>query len=672
MAHKKILRLDIPDILITDGPHGLRKQEGAADNLGMNESKTAVSFPAECAAAASFYRELVRQLGEILGEEAQAEDIQLLLGPGINIKRSPLCGRNFEYFSEDPFLTGELGVAYIEGVQSKGVGTCVKHFLANNQETARMTISSEADERTLREIYMSAFERVVKKAKPWAVMCSYNKTNGKYASENRLYMTDVLRTEWGFDGCVISDWGAVHNRTGAAAAGTDLTMPGAIETDGEITAAVQDGKLPESLLDAACANILRLVFRGNESRKPGKMPALEEDHQFACFAEEQSAVLLKNDDAVLPLSKNKKIAFLGEYAVNPSYQGGGSSRVNAYRPTNAFDESKQFADITYSPGYRGGETNEQMLNHAAQTAKEAGTAVVFVGTALETEGADRQNIALPAAHSALIERAAKVQPNIVVVLHSRGPVEMPWIDTVKAVLEMYLGGEGAGGAAANLLFGKSNPCGRLPETFPKRLEDNPSYPSYFGSGGKVEYREGVHVGYRYYTSKKMDVLFPFGHGLSYTSFRYSNLTLSADKIRAGETLTVSVDVSNSGMLAGKETVQLYVAVKKCAVLRPVKELRGFEKTELAPGETKTFTFTLDQRDFSYWNSEAHCFHLPAGMYEIQIGKSAGDISLVAALEAEEEPLPIKQEFTMMSLPAWGCVKTGRGPGVYGKTRGRAL
>jgi beta-glucosidase len=513
----------------------------------------------------------------------------------------------------------------------------------------RMTSSSEVDERTLREIYMSAFESIVKQAKPWAVMCSYNKINGKYAFENRLYITDVLRKEWGFEGCVVSDWGAVLNRVAAVAAGMDLTMPVAVETDGEIVDAVKAGKLPELLLDAVCKNILNLVFKGSESHCPGEQFDFEQDHALSRYAEEQSAILLKNIDAILPLSKYKKVAFIGEYAVKPVYQGGGSSKVNAYRPTNAFDEAKKFVNVTYSAGYNGEEIGEQLLNHAAQTAKEADVAVVFVGTLLETEGADRQNIALPTAHVALIEAMANVQPNMIVVLHSGSPLEMPWIGSAKAILEMHLGGEAVGEATANLLFGKSNPCGRLPETFPKRLEDNPSYLFYFGTGDKVEYREGVYVGYRYYEGKKIDVLFPFGHGLSYTSFRYSNLKLSTDKIRAGETLTVFVDITNTGTMAGKETVQLYMAVKECTVLRPVKELRGFEKIELAPGETKTVAFTLGQRDFSYWNSDTHCFYMPAGKYEIQIGKSASDVILAAVIETEEEPLAIKQEFTMMSL-----------------------
>jgi len=648
---KAVERLGIPSIWLTDGPHGLRKQEGLTDNLGINESKTAVSFPAECATAASFDRELLRKIGEALGDEGQAENIQVLLGPGVNIKRSPLCGRNFEYFSEDPLLAGELGAAYVEGLQSRGIGACVKHFLANNQETRRMTSSSEVDERTLREIYMPAFERVVKKAKPWGVMCSYNKINGKFASESREYMTDVLRKEWGFDGCVISDWGATHNRVGAIAAGTDLTMPGVPETDGEIVEAVRAGKLPEFLLDEACANVLQLVYKGIEGRRPGVEFNMEKDHDLSRYAAEQSAVLLKNEDAILPLSDARKIAFIGQFAEKPRYQGGGSSNVKAAYVTNALDEARKLANISYSKGYTEEGTDEEMLEQAVQVAKEADVAVVFVGLTpgMETEGYDRQHMSLPEEHAAVIEAVGRVQSNMVVVLHTGSPVEMPWLPKAKGLLEMYFGGEAVGEATVNLLFGRSNPCGRLPETFPTRLEDNPSYLFYFGTGNKVEYREGVYAGYRYYESKRQEVLFPFGYGLSYTDYSYSNLKLDRDRLCSGEVLTVSVDVTNTGSRPGKEVVQLYVAVNKSDVLRPVKELRGFDKVELASGETRTVFFQLEQRDFSYWNTEAHCFHMPAGSYEIQIGKSAHEVVLSAEIEAEEQPLDIEQEFTMVSL-----------------------
>ncbi|WP_099466875.1 beta-glucosidase family protein [Konateibacter massiliensis] len=648
---KEVGRLNIPSIWLTDGPHGLRKQEGLTDNLGIYESKPAVSFPSECATAASFDRVLLKKIGETLGEEGQAENIQVLLGPGINIKRSPLCGRSFEYFSEDPLLAGELGAAYVEGVQSQGIGACVKHFLANNQETRRMTSSSEVDERTLREIYMPAFERVVKKVKPWAVMCSYNKINGTYASENRQYMTDILRKEWEFDGCVISDWGAVHNRAGAVAAGVDLTMPAAVETDEKIAEAVREGKLPEFLLDEACINILELVRKGEEGHRVGQNPDLEKGHELSRYAAEESAVLLKNEEGILPLNPAKKIAFIGQFAEQPRYQGGGSSKVNAARVMGALEAVQEVARISYSAGYTDSKTDKEMLVQAAEIARDSDVAVVFVGLTpdMESEGCDRQHMRLPEAHEAVIAAVAEVQPNMVIVLHNGSPVEMPWIDKAKGVLEMYLGGEAIGEATVNLLFGKSNPSGRLPETFPLRLEDNPSYLFYFGTGNKVEYREGIYVGYRYYESKKQNVLFPFGYGLSYTKYSYSNLKVDKTKFCSGDILNVSVDVTNTGECIGKEVIQLYVAVRECEVLRPIKELRGFDKIELAPGETKTVLFQLEQRDFSYWNEEAHCFHMPAGSYEIQIGRSAHEVILSARIKTEEQRLDTWEEFTMESL-----------------------
>ncbi|MFV0361521.1 MAG: glycoside hydrolase family 3 N-terminal domain-containing protein, partial [Suipraeoptans sp.] len=436
---KSIERLDIPSIWLTDGPHGLRKQEGKTDNLGIFESNKAVCFPAECATAASFDRQLLTEIGDALGREGQAENIQVLLGPGVNIKRSPLCGRNFEYFSEDPLLSGELGAAYVEGLQSRGIGACVKHFLANSQETRRMTSSSEIDERTLREIYMPAFENVVKKAKPRAVMCSYNKINGKYASESREYMTDVLRKEWGFDGTVISDWGAVNNRVAALAAGTDLTMPTAIETDKEIVQAVEAGKLPEFLVDTACENILQLVYKGIESNQSSKKADFERDHELSLHAEEQSAVLLKNEDSILPLSKEKRIAFIGSLAETPIYKGNGSSNVNAYKTSNALSEVAEFAEISYSAGYTESGTNEQLLNHAVETAKAADIAVVFVGMTSD-EGIDRPDMNLPEAQTTIIDAVSRVQQNIVVVLHTGSAIEMPWVDKAKGILEMYYGG----------------------------------------------------------------------------------------------------------------------------------------------------------------------------------------------------------------------------------------
>ena len=647
---KRIDRLGMPSMRMADGPHGVNRHAGLTDESGAYVTNPTVSFPAECATAASFDKEVLHKIGETLGAIGQAEQVNVLLGPGVNIKRSPLCGRNFEYYSEDPLLAGEMGAAYIEGVQSQGVGACVKHFLANNQETRRLTSSSEVDERTLREIYLPAFETIINKARPWAVMCSYNKINGTFASENRLYMTDILRKEWGFDGCVISDWGATHNRVGAVAAGTDLTMPGEAETDEEIVAAVKEGKMPEFLLDIACENILDIIYRGKEGQKEAAIKDLDAGHIVAREALEQSAVLLKNEDSILPLKSSSKIAFIGGFAKTPRYQGGGSSNVNAVRMTNALESVKAITDVTYCQGYDGLEVKADLIEEAARVAKTADVAVLFIGLPqeMESEGSDRANMKLPESHNALVEAVAAVQKNVVVVLHNGSPLEMPWVENVKGILELYLGGQAVGEATVNLLFGKVNPSGRLPESFPKKMEDNPSYLSYIGNGNKVYYQEGIYVGYRYYETKKMDVLFPFGYGLSYTEFAYSNLKIDKTSFTAEDALNISVDVTNIGKSAGKEVVQLYVAVNKCEVLRPVKELRAFDKITLLPGETKTVSFQLDKKAFSYWNEEVKGFHMPKGTYEIQISKSAHEVILSEAVTTEGEYLDIKQEFTMMS------------------------
>lgn len=643
-------RLGIEACRVSDGPHGLRMPETDPEKIPDNHNMQAVSFPAECLSAASFDRKLLRQIGETLGKECQARGVQVLLGPGVNIKRSPLCGRNFEYFSEDPLLAGEMASAYVQGIQSEGVGACMKHYLANSQETRRTTISSEVDERTLREIYLPAFERTVKKAQPWAVMASYNRINGTYATENREYLTDVLRYEWGFDGCVMSDWGATHNRVKAVEAGCDLTMPSAKKTNAEIVEAMESGELEEILVNEACVDVLNMAQRGLSAKRGGKFD-YEKDHNFCRRAAEESAVLLKNEDGVLPLERDKSAAFIGKFAVAPRYQGGGSSCINTKTVTSVMDLAEGMEHITYAPGYDGIYPDEKLIAEAEAAAKEADVAVIFAGLPanMETEGIDREHMCMPESHNALIAAVAKVQPNTVVVLYNGSPVEMPWADSVKGILEMYLPGEAVGEATMDLLYGDANPSGRLPETFPKRLEDNPSYLFYGGSRNKVEYREGVFVGYRYYESKKMDVLFPFGHGLSYTTFACSNLKLDREEMIPGELLTVTVDVTNTGDRAGKDVVQLYVAVKECEVPRPVKELRGFEKILLAPGETKTVTFTLDKRDFSYWNDEAHCFHMPEGVYEIQIGASAHEVLLSQEIRAKEEPLNLKITYDMTSL-----------------------
>ena len=631
-------RLGIPASMVSDGPHGLRKQDDKADHLGVNESIKAVCFPAGCGTAASFNRELLTEMGTALGKECQAEGVSVILGPAVNIKRSPLCGRNFEYYSEDPCLATEIAGALIHGVQSQNVGTSIKHFLANNQETRRLSSDSRIDERTLHEIYLAAFEGAVKKEKPWTVMCSYNRINGTYAAQNHKYLTEVLRDQWNFDGYVMSDWGAVNNRVEDLKAGLDLEMPSSSGTNDKlIVEAVQKGELDESVLDTAVERILNIVFRYEENRDKTAVFDRDKDHELARKVAQETIVLLKND-GVLPLQEGEKIAFIGEYVKKPRYQGGGSSHINSHKVTAAWDILKDMPGITYAQGYEDTQdvTDEKLLEEAVQNAAKAKIAVIFAGLpdSFESEGYDRSHMRMTDCQNELIAKVAAVQPNTIVVLHNGSPVEMPWVDQVKGIVEAYLGGQAVGGAVCDILFGKVNPSAKLPESFPKKLEDNPSYLSYIGEGDMVEYREGIFVGYRYYDKKKMDVLFPFGYGLSYTTFAYSNLRLDKKEMKDTDTVTVSVDVTNTGDRTGKEIVQLYVADKESTVIRPEKELRDFAKVELAPGETKTVSFTLGKRAFAYYNTTIHDWHVETGDFDILIGKSSRDIVLSESVKVE--------------------------------------
>lgn len=654
---KGVERLGIPSVMVCDGPHGLRKQDGEGDHLGINDSIKAVCFPAGCATASSFDRELVTKLGETIGEECQAENVSTILGPAMNIKRSPLCGRNFEYYSEDPLVSTEMAGALVHGVQSRNVGTSPKHFMANNQEYHRLTSSSEMDERTMREIYLASFEGMVKKEKPWTIMNSYNKLNGTYLCENREMLTDVLRDEWGFDGYVMTDWGAMNDRVESLKAGCNLEMPASGgETDAEIVAAVKNGALDESVLDTCCEEFLNIVFRYEENRDCAAVFNREQDHETARRIEEECIVLLKNENDTLPLSPDQKVAFIGKYASAPRYQGGGSSHINSFKVESAIDAAAAFdyiekENITYAQGFDDIEdkADEKLTAEAVKAAKSADAAVIFAGLPdnFESEGYDRKHMRMPDCQNALIDAVAEVQPNTIVVLHNGAPVEMPWIDKVKAVLEVYLGGQAVGGATVNVLYGAVNPSGRLAETFPMRVQDTPCYLNYGGEHDKSVYSEGVFTGYRYYTSKDIKVLFPFGHGLSYTEFSYSGLTVSSERIKESETLAVSVDVTNSGSRAGKDVVQLYVAPRGGTIIRPVRELRAFEKIDLAPGETKTVTFTLDKRAFAYWSTEIHDWHVESGEYEIQIGKNAQEIVLSQSVYVNSETV-IPKVFTFNS------------------------
>ena len=634
---KSVERLGIPEVMVCDGPNGLRKQS-EKEGSNINDSIEAVCFPGSCAEAASFDRDTMFRAGAAMGNACQAENISILLGPGTNIKRSPICGRNFEYYSEDPYLASQIAAAHIKGVQSKNVGACIKHFAANNQETRRMSISSEVDERTLREIYLAAFEDAVKEAKPWAVMCSYNQVNGTFASENRWLLHDVLKEEWGYDGLVVTDWGAVNDRVKGLMAGLDLEMPGSGgENDRKIVAAVQLGEVPEEVLDETCERIVSRIMTYVENRDQDAVWDKKADHALAVEAAKECMVLLKNEDHILPLSEEDEIAFIGKFAEKPRYQGGGSSHVNAKNWSSALEEVKTMENVTYVSGFDTTDSDseeakrleKQRYNDAIAAARKAKAAVIFAGLpdTYESEGFDRNHMQLPECQNRLIRAVAEVQPNTIVVLHNGSPVEMPWITDVKAVLETYLGGEGVGKATVDVLFGRSNPSGKLPETFPLKLSDNPSYLNFPGDGRKVEYREGIFVGYRYYDKKEMDVLFPFGHGLSYTEFAYSDLKIDKDRFTDEESCTVSVTITNTGDRFGKEAVQLYVQDVESTVPRPVKELKGFEKVALDPGESKTVTFELGKRAWAYYDVEGHDWYTEEGDFRILIGASSRDIRL---------------------------------------------
>lgn len=626
MFHTQAIpRLGIPSVFVSDGPNGLRKLEREDSETSIQ----AVCFPSACATAASFDRELMTRMGEALGDACQHEQVAVILGPAVNIKRSPLCGRNFEYFSEDPYLTAEMAAAQIHGIQSRNVGTSIKHFAANSQEHRRLSADSIVDERTLREIYFPAFETAVKREQPWTVMGSYNRLNGTYTTENSWLLDQVLRKEWGFRGVTVSDWGAVSDRVAGLAAGLDLEMPDSQGiNDQKLAEAVRSGALDEKLLDQACERILELVFRYTEQASPQTAWDMDAQHQLAVQMAGDCMVLLKNEDGLLPLDREKKVAFIGEFAKNPHFQGGGSAHVNCFKTTNAFDSTRD-RNVAFAPGYTGDTATQEQIAEAAALAKASDAAVVFVGLPdiYESEGYDRTHMRLPDAHNRLIEAVAGANKNTVVVLHNGAPVEMPWIGRVRAVLETYLGGQGVGEATVRVLYGGVNPSGCLPETFPLKLTDNPSYLFYGGEKDRVEYREGIFVGYRYYDRKETEVLFPFGHGLSYTSFAYSDLRLSAQQIDDTDTLSVTVTVKNVGSRFGKCVVQLYVSDLESTVRRPVRELKGFEKVALEPGEEKTISFFLGKRAFAYWDTALQDWHVESGVFAVEIGESSRKILL---------------------------------------------
>lgn len=627
---KAVERLDIEQIMVSDGPHGLRKNVENAKNP--NQAIEAVCFPTASASACSFDRRLLEQLGKAIGRECQSEKLAVILGPGCNIKRSPLCGRNFEYFSEDPYLAGQLAAAHIKGVQSQGVGACIKHFAANNQETRRFSVSANVSERTLREIYLVPFETVIKESKPWTVMCSYNRINGVHSSQNKWLLTDVLRDEWGFDGLVMSDWGAVDDRVEGVRAGLDLEMPASMgKNDKRIVEAVNSGELSEEEVDKCVRRVLELIDRAQEGAAHDTPWDKLKDHELARKLASECIVLLKNKGGLLPLDSKKKLAFIGLFAKEPRYQGGGSSHINSFRVDTALECVKEYAEVSYAQGYTVDEdrTDDKLLSEAVATAKAADIAVIFAGLpdAFESEGFDRWHMRMPECQLRLIDEITKVNKNVVVVLHNGAPIEMPFKDKVSAIIEAYLCGDGSGGAVCDVLFGKVNPSGKLAETFPVKLEDNPSFLNFPGTGDTLNYAEEQFVGYRYYDKKNIEPLFPFGFGLSYTTFEYSDLKLSHTELDESKSLSVELTVTNTGKRDGKEVVQLYVSDRDSSVSRPIKELKGFEKVSLKAGESKKVVFRLDARSFAYYEPSIEDWFVEYGAYDIMVGASSRDIRL---------------------------------------------
>lgn len=650
---KPLEDLGIPSILMTDGPHGLRKLVNPQDVLGEEVSHKATCFPTASLTACSWDRELVREMGQALGEEALQEQVSIILGPGANIQRNPLCGRNFEYFSEDPFLTGEMAAAWIQGVQGQGVGASLKHFAGNSQEYLRMTSDSLIDERALREIYLPAFEQAVKAAQPATVMCAYNKLNGIYCSDNSYLLRQILRGEWGFEGVIITDWGAMNDRVKAFEAGLDLEMPGGSGMyDADVLAAVQNGELAEERIDECVDRLIELALDAAKNKKIGYRYDVEAHHQLARKIASQSAVLMKNEDRILPIRPGQKIALIGALAEFPRYQGTGSSMVNPTRLSSVIDGFTELGlDFTYYPGYRLKQAaDESLLEEAAAGAGNCDVVVVFAGLTeeYESEGFDRSTMTLPDSHNRLIHRVAAIQPNTVVVLAGGAPVEMPWIGEVKAVLNMLLAGQAGGLAAADLLTGKVNPSGKLSDTYPIRYADVPSAGFYQQDGRQAQYRESIYVGYRYYDKARKDVLFPFGHGLSFTSFLYRDLKLSVSEMQSSDELKITATIKNTGDRDGAEIVQLYVSSLQPEIFRPEKELRDFVKVFLKSGEEKTVEFLLNSRAFSCYDPVLKAWIAPEGQYEVSLGASSRDIRLrekVLVHSAARNPADA-------ALPAW--------------------
>ena len=623
---KKYEKYGIPSLFMCDGPHGLRKQEDVADMLGVNESRKATCFPAEVTTAGSWDPELLEKIGAAIGEEAREQGVGLVLGPGANLKRNPLCGRNFEYFSEDPYLAGKLAAGFIRGAEAQGISTSLKHFAVNSQEKSRFTSDSVLDKRTLRELYLTAFEIAVKEGKPSTVMCAYPKLNGVHCSDNKALLTDILRAEWGFGGMVVTDWGAMNDRIEGFRAGCDLNMPGGSDyMEKEVLQAVKNGSLPVSCIDDSARRVLELVLRAAETLKEKAVCDYDAHHALAKRAAIEGAVLLKNEGGILPLKQGAKIAVIGAMAKNLRYQGAGSSHIN---PTGLSQPLDFLPDAIYAPGCDDrGDTTDALLEKARKAAQQAEIAVVFAGlpNRCESEGFDRDDMKMPAGHLRMIEAVVSANSNTIVVLLCGSAVECPWAEKVRAILYMGLPGQAGGEAIADLLYGRADPCGRLAESWPYRYEDVPSSGIY-GKTADALYQEGLYVGYRYYDKAGVPVRWPFGYGLSYTTFAYSDLTVEDNR--------VSVTVKNAGSFAGAEVAQLYVNAPQDGLHRPLRELKGFQKVFLQPGESRTVTFPLTDRSFAVWQDG---WKVPSGTYTVCVG------GLRAEMEKNGDVLPV---------PAW--------------------
>jgi beta-glucosidase len=645
--------LDVPEMTVSDGPHGVRRVEDVNDFI--TTSLPATCFPTASCTASTWDVDLVEKLGQAIAEECIALNVDVVLGPGANMKRTPLGGRNFEYFSEDPYLAGQMAASFIAAVQGKGVGTSLKHFAVNNQETQRMVIDAQVDERSLREIYLAAFETAVKESKPWTVMCAYNKLNGTFCSQHHRLLVDILKEEWGFEGFVVSDWGAVHDRVAALQGGLDLEMPGPRERRvNQVIEAVRSGELDESVLDESVRRILGIVFKAVETPKEGSFDAASH-HALARRIAAEGMVLLKND-GLLPLKDHQHIAVIGRAAQEAHFQGGGSSHINPTQVDNPFVELQKLAgdaELSFAQGYPADDSfNQTLIEEAVDNASTADVALLYLALpdSKESEGYDRADLDLTPQQIALINAVCEVQPQTVVILNNGAPVVMgEWIDDTAAVLEAWMMGQAGGGAIADVLFGKVNPSGKLAETFPLKLVDTPAHLNFPGENGAVRYGEGLFIGYRYYDAKDMPVQFPFGYGLSYTTFAYKNPKVSAKTFKDVDGLTVSVDVTNTGKTAGKEVVQVYVRDQESGLVRPPKELKAFAKVALQPGETKTVTMSLDFRAFAFYHPAYKQWITEDGAFDILIGSSAADIRCVETVTLQstlELPSILTRESTL--------------------------